>query len=307
MNKMKWLFVSLLASVMLSCGTTSTVPITGRKQRLLVSDEQILSLSNQQYRQYMAKAKVSTNPTNTAMVKRVGQRLANAVTTYLSANGLGAEVKNYQWEFNLVQDNAANAFCMPGGKIVVYEGLLPYTKDEASLAIVLGHEIAHAVAKHSAERLSKQLQQQYGANILGTVLGASGASSGVSQVAQMGFGLGSQLNTLRYSRKNESEADYMGLVFAAMAGYDPRVAVSFWQRMAAGKQSSQPEFLSSHPSDSKRIADIQRELPEALKYYKGGSVATTPSTTTTKSNYKSNNTGSISVNDLYKSTKKNKR
>ena len=138
MNKMKWLFVSLLASVMLACGTTSTVPITGRKQRLLVSDEQILSLSNQQYRQYMAKAKVSTNPTNTAMVKRVGQRLANAVTTYLSANGLGAEVKNYQWEFNLVQDNAANAFCMPGGKIVVYEGLLPYTKDEASLAIVLG-------------------------------------------------------------------------------------------------------------------------------------------------------------------------
>ena len=233
---MKWLFVSLLASVMLACGTTSTVPITGRKQRLLVSDEQILSLSNQQYRQYMAKAKVSTNPTNTAMVKRVGQRLANAVTTYLSANGLGAEVKNYQWEFNLVQDNAANAFCMPGGKIVVYEGLLPYTKDEASLAIVLGHEIAHAVA-----------------------------------------------------------------------GYDPRVAVSFWQRMATGKQSSQPEFLSSHPSDSKRIADIQRELPEALKYYKGGSVKTTTSTTTTKSNYKSNNTGSISVNDLYKSTKKNKR
>ena len=186
-----------------------------------------------------------------------------------------------------MQDNAANAFCMPGGKIVVYEGLLPYTKDEASLAIVLGHEIAHAVAKHSAERLSKQLQQQYGANSLGTVLGASGASSGVSQVAQMGFGLGSQLNTLRYSRKNESEADYMGLVFAAMAGYDPRVAVSFWQRMAAGKQSSQPEFLSSHPSDSKRIADIQRELPEALKYYKGGSVTTTTSTTTTKSNYKS--------------------
>lgn len=269
----------------------------------MVSDEQILSLSNSEYQKYMSSAKVSTNAQNTAMVKRVGQRLANAVTSYLSANGMGSEVKNYNWEFNLVQDNAANAFCMPGGKIVVYEGLLPYTRDEASLAIVLGHEIAHAVAKHSAERMSKQLKQQYGANILGTVLGASGIDAGMSQIIQTGFGLGSQLNTLRYSRKNESEADYMGLVFAAIAGYDPSVAVGFWQRMAAGKQSSTPAFLSSHPSDEKRIADIKKELPFVMKYYKGSNVsngsfnAKGVSTSTNKQN-------SISADQLYKTLKK---
>ena len=146
MKSVKILLLSVVAAILTSCGTTSTVPITGRKQNLLVSDEQVLSLSNQQYQEYMASAKKSTNATNTALVKRVGQNLANAVVSYLNANGLGAEVSQYQWEFNLVQDTQINAFCMPGGKIVVFEGLLPVTQDEASLAIVLGHEIAHAVA-----------------------------------------------------------------------------------------------------------------------------------------------------------------
>lgn len=280
MKKIRIILLLAVVAVLASCGTTSTVPVTGRKQNILVSDEQVLSLSNKEYTNYMSTAKKSTNAANTEMVKRVGQRLATAVESYLKANGLEKEVKNYSWEFNLVQDQSANAFCMPGGKIVVYEGLLPITQNEASLAIVLGHEIAHAVAKHSAEQMSKQMKAQYGQQILGGVLSAAGVSSGTTSIAQSVFGLGSKFRTLHYSRQNESEADYMGLVFAAMAGYDPRVAVSFWQRMASSSQSSTPAFLSDHPSDAQRIADIQKEMPEALKYYKP--VQTAASATTAK-------------------------
>ena len=177
--------MALAAMMLAGCGTSSTVPITGRKQNILVSDEQVLSLSNQQYQEYMNSAKVSTNATNTAMVKRCGQRLANAVVSYLQQNGMAQEVANYKWEFNLVQDNSVNAFCMPGGKIVVYEGLLPVTKDEASLAVVLGHEIAHAVAKHSAERMSNEIRKQYGGQILGAVLQGTGASANLRASARL--------------------------------------------------------------------------------------------------------------------------
>ena len=164
--------------MMTSCGTTQTVPLTGRTHRISVSDEQVLSLSNQEYTKYMATAKKSTNAQHTAMVQRVGRKLATAVETYLKQNGFANDVKNYAWEFNLVQDKSANAFCMPGGKIVVYEGLLPYTQNETALAIVLGHEIAHAVAKHSAEQLTKQQNQQVGTNILGNVLNQAVGSGG---------------------------------------------------------------------------------------------------------------------------------
>ena len=263
MKKAKFLCGVLLVSLLISCGTTSTVPVTGRKQHISVSDEQILSLSQQEYTKYMASAKKSTNAKNTAMVQRVGKRLATAVESYLRNNGYESELKNYNWEFNLVQDQSANAFCMPGGKIVVYEGLLPYTQNETALAIVLGHEIAHAVAKHSQEQLSKQQNQQVGAQILGGVLNAAGVGSNVSDIAQIGFGLGSKFSNLHYSRSNESEADHMGLIFAAMAGYDPKEAVTFWQRMSASTQSSMPEFLSDHPSDAKRVKDIQDWLSEA--------------------------------------------
>lgn len=281
MKKVSYFLSALAALTVVSCGTTSTVPVTGRKQHILVSDEEVLSLSNQEYTNYMKTAKVSANAANTAMVKRVGQRLANAVEQYLKANNQSAELKNYNWEFNLVQDNSANAFCMPGGKIVVYEGLLPITQNESALAIVLGHEIAHAVAKHSAEQLSTQKKQQYGSQILGAVLTGAGVSSNTSTIAQGVFGLGSKFSSLHYSRQNESEADHMGLVFAAMAGYDPSVAVSFWQRMAASSQSNTPAFLSDHPSDAKRITDIQKWLPEAEKYYKPATTTTTTKKTTT--------------------------
>ena len=280
MKKIRIFLMSALVAVLASCGTSSTVPITGRKQNILVSDEQVLSLSNQQYQEYMKTAKASTNATNTAMVKRVGQNIANAVVSYLQQNGLAAEVSNYKWEFNLVQDKSVNAFCMPGGKIVVYEGLLPVTQDESSLAIVVGHEVAHAVAKHSAERLSNELRKQYGSQILGAVLQGAGASTNLQSISSTVFGIGTTLGGAAYSRSQESEADRLGLIFAAMAGYDPNVAVNFWQRMASATGNNY-SILSDHPSDQSRIKNIQGWLPEALQYYKPAT--TTKSTTTTKS------------------------
>ena len=208
------------------------------------------------------------------MVQRVGKKLANAVETYLKNNGFANDVKNYAWEFNLVQDKNVNAFCMPGGKIVVFEGLLPYTQNETCLAIVLGHEIAHAVAKHSAEQLSKQQNQQVGTAIVGSVLNQA-VGNGVGDVASAVAGQYFSFRNLKYSRDNETKADYMGLIFAAMAGYDPQQAIPFWQRMSQGKSANQSDIFSDHPSDAKRIAALQKEMPEALKYYK-------PATSTSK-------------------------
>ena len=267
MKKLKLLLIAAVAALMMACGTSRVVPITGRTQNILVSDEQVLSLSNEEYSKYMKTARLSTDAQKTAMVKRVGARLAAAVESYLTEHGLANEIKLYSWEFSLVQDNAANAFCMPGGKIVVYEGLLPYTKDEASLAIVVGHEIAHAVARHSAEQMSKQIKNQYGTQILGQVLGAVGVDSNTTQLAQIVAQKGLQFHSLKYSRENELEADRMGLIFAAMAGYDPSVAVEFWQLMAQGKTGNASDRYSTHPSDEKRIAAIKQEMPEALEYY----------------------------------------
>ena len=282
MKKVRILLLSMAAALLVSCGTTSTVPITGRQRTLLVSDAQVLSLSNQQYGEYMKTAKPSTNATNTAMVKRVGQRLATAVETYLKNNGMADEVANYAWEFNLVQENQVNAFCMPGGKIVVYEGILPVTQDETSLAIVLGHEVAHAVAKHSAEQMSTQIKQQYGAQALGLILQGAGASTNLTNIAGTVFGLGAKGASAKYSRNHESEADHLGIIFAAMAGYNPEAAVAFWQRMSASTGGGSTSWLSTHPSDATRIKQIQGWLPEALAYYKPQ--ATTTTTTTTKKN-----------------------
>lgn len=267
MKNIKSLFIAVLIATLASCGTTSTVPITGRKQHLIVSDQQVLSLSNEQFNEYMKSAKTSTNTTNTAMVRRVGQRLATAVETYLRNNGMADQISEYSWSFNLVQDNSVNAFCMPGGKIVVYEGLLPVTQDEASLAIVLGHEIAHAVARHSAERLSNEYKQQYGMQALSTIAQSAGVDAGIQQLGTLVANAGQKIFTAGFSRKQESEADHMGLIFAAMAGYDPSVATAFWQRMAAQGNSSS-SILSDHPSDAKRIADINKWMPEAKTYYK---------------------------------------
>jgi len=274
MKNVKSLMLILATSLLIAaCGTTQTVPVTGRKHSLLVSDAQVLSLSKEEYSKYMKSAKLSANAANTAMVQRVGRRLASAVEAYLRNNGAADEIKNFSWEFNLVADKNVNAFCMPGGKIVVYEGLLPVTQDEASLAIVLGHEIAHAVAKHSAEQMSKKIRQNYGTQIGSQILGAiAGQSVGdlAGAVAQQGFSFAN----LRYSRDNETEADHIGLIFAAMAGYNPQVAVPFWKRMAAlSGNSNQSDMFSDHPSDAKRIAAIQQWMPTAMKYYEASGYA----------------------------------
>lgn len=280
MKKIQLILLTAITLLMTACGTTKTVPLTGRKHRISVSDEQLLSLSQQQYSTYMQKAKKSTNAANTQMVVRVGRNLANAVETYLRNNGFASEVNNFHWEFNLIQDPQANAFCMPGGKIVVFEGILPYTQNEASLAIVLGHEIAHAVAKHSAEQMTKQQNQGVATTVLGSVLGAV-AGQDAANVAGQIAGTGFSLLNLKYSRKDESEADYMGLIFAAMAGYDPANAITFWQRMSSSGSQSTQEWLSDHPSDQTRIANIRKWLPEAQKYYQAAKPKTHTTTRTT--------------------------
>lgn len=257
-----------LAVVLASCGTTEKVPITGRTHKISASQEQqILSLSAQEYRKYLSSAKKSTNTEWTNRVVRVGTNLAHAVENYLVNNGYASQVKDFNWEFNLVQDTQANAFCMPGGKIVVYEGLFAYATSDDQLAVVLGHEIAHAVAKHSAEQYTKKQNQSIGVNIgsaiLGAVTGSSDAASIASQAASTYF----SFKNLKYSRDDELEADHLGIIFAAMAGYDPRTAIPFWQRMAT-KASATNELMSTHPSDAHRIEALQKEMPEALAYYK---------------------------------------
>ena len=210
MRNVRLTLLSLVTAVLVGCGTTKTVPITGRKQNLVVSDGEMLSLSSQQYSDYMKTAKPSTNAANTAMVKRVGQRLATAVESYLRSNGMAEDVQYYKWQFNLVQDKNVNAWCMPGGLICVFEGLLPVTKDEPSLAIVLGHEIAHAVARHSAEQYSTQYRQQYGMQIGSVVASAVGVGSNTIALGQAMASQGLGLANLKYSRNHESEADHLG-------------------------------------------------------------------------------------------------
>ena len=278
----------LAAVVLAACvGTARVVPVTGRKQKVYGDNSALLTQSLTEYKNYVSTAKLSTNSANTSMVKRVGQKLAKAVETYLTNNGYQNEVKDYNWEFNLVQDKQVNAFCMPGGKIVVYEGLLPVTQNEASLAIVLGHEIAHAVAYHSSEQYNNQLKQQAIGQGISAVLSSTNVGYNTTSIISSLYGLGSQAASLKYSRNHESEADHIGLIFAAMAGYDPNEAVTFWQRMSASSGGgSTASWLSTHPSDQQRIADIKKILPEALKYYRGqagqtGKKNTTPRTTGT--------------------------
>lgn len=280
---MKYFSILFIAMSLLfsSCGS---VPVTGRKQLNLVSNQEVLTISLQQYQQFIKSAPISTDKKNTALVQKVGRNIANAVETYLKNNGYADELSSYAWEFNLVKSSDVNAFCMPGGKIVVYEGILPYTQDETGLAVVLGHEVAHAVAKHANERMSQQMMTEYGTAAIGTALG--GTSAGVQQAAAAAIGLGSQYGILLpYSRKQELEADKLGLIFMAMAGYNPSQAAAFWTRMSQ-QGSSTPEFMSTHPSDNTRIQQIEKDLPEAMKYYKGGTGATNTNSSKTSNKWK---------------------
>ena len=258
------IFFLLFVSILTSC---STVLLTGRKQLLLVNDSEVLTSSFQSYKQFIDSVPASKDKINTALVKKVGAKLSKVVEAYLTANGRSADAATYAWEFNLVKDTSMNAFCMPGGKVVVYEGILPVTRNEVGLAVVLGHEIAHAVAKHSNERMSQQMLVQYGASLT-DMLTSKKSDVNLSTISTI-YGLGSQYGViLPYSRLNESEADHLGLIFLAMAGYDPNEAITFWGRMAASSTSKPIEFMSTHPSDATRIAQLKTYLPEAMQYYK---------------------------------------
>ncbi len=253
--------IGAVAAALILLSSCGSVPVTGRKQVLLVSDQEVYEAGLTQYNSYISDATLSTDANTTAMVKSVGQKLAASTEKYLKANGFESDLANLSWEFNLVKNSEVNAFCMPGGKIVVYDGLLTVASTEAELAVVLSHEIAHAVAKHSNERLSQEMMAQYGQAILAQAL--SKKSEAVQNIAVSVFGLGAQVGVmLPYSRKHEYEADYMGIVFMEMAGYDSSSAVDFWTKMSAGG-GNQFDWFSTHPSDSKRISQIKSRMSEA--------------------------------------------
>jgi predicted Zn-dependent protease len=262
------LAVASLAGLLLMLAGCSEVPITGRSQLNLMPDSLINSMSLQQYSQYISSNKLSPDAANAAMVKRVGEKIVKAVDEYCQQTGTPNPFAGYQWEFNLVVDPNVNAFAMPGGKVVVNTGILPVTQNEAGLAVVLGHEIAHVFAKHGGERMTQGLLVQMGGIALSEAIKKQPAAT--QQLFNTSYGLGTQVGViLPFSRVQESEADHLGLIFMALAGYDPHEAVVFWQRMAAASkgQAKPPEFLSTHPADETRIKNLEKLVPEAMEYY----------------------------------------
>jgi predicted Zn-dependent protease len=255
----------VVSSFVYSC---QTVPITGREQLSFVPASQILPMSFDQYRDFLSKHRVVQQGEQAEIVQRVGKRIEHAVERYFSEHGLSSRLKGYQWEFHLVEDKQVNAWCLPGGKMVVYSGILPVTKDENGLAVVLGHEIAHAVANHGGERMSQALVIEMGGLTLDAALSQNPKRTNGLFLAA--YGLGAQVGVLLpYSRVQESEADHLGLIFMAMAGYDPHGAVTFWEHMISSQHGkAPPELLSDHPADARRIRDIQELLPEAMGYYR---------------------------------------
>ena len=257
-----WIAVTLFIA---ACTTNA---ITGRKQLSLFPESTLQAEAVNQYRSFLSQNRVVSpgNSKDAEMVRRVGNRIATAITTFYRSKGLASELEGYDWQFNLVQDDQVNAWCMPGGKVVVYTGLLPVTQNEAALAIVMGHEILHAVAQHGNERMS-QVAVAQGLEVAGNIFTANNQKA--NTIFDSVFAPGAQVGVLLpNSRKQEYEADRYGMIFAAMAGYNPNEAIPFWQRMASAGGGKPPEFLSSHPADENRIANLKKYLPEAMKYYK---------------------------------------
>lgn len=260
-------FCSIVLAVVLVFNACDTVPISGRKQLRLISEREMIGMSFQAYDEFLDTSKVLPDThKDVIVVRRVGNRIKDAVVKYLADNGQSKRIEGFEWEFNVVNENTVNAWCMPGGKVVVYTGILPVTKDEKSLAVVMGHEIAHAVARHGNERMSQGLAVQLGGLALSVALSEQRAET--QNLFLQSYGMGSTLGVLAYSRNHESEADKLGLVFMAMAGYDPQSSIGFWQRMSEMGGQAPPQLLSTHPSDETRIADLQAFMPEAMKYYK---------------------------------------
>jgi predicted Zn-dependent protease len=254
----------VIASFLLSC---ATVPVTGRRQLIVVPNSTMLSMSFQQYDEFLKNNKLSNNDVQIQLVRTVGRKIQKAVEQYFSQENMSDALKNYDWEFNLVESPEINAWCMPGGKVVVYTGILPITKHETGLAVVMGHEVAHAVAKHGNERLSHGVATQLGG--MGLTIALQKEPEKTRQLWMNAFGIGTQFGViLPYSRLHESEADHLGLIFMAMAGYHPQEAVGFWERMAEIKGvKAPPEIVSTHPSDETRIRKIKESLPTAMQYY----------------------------------------
>lgn len=261
----KYTTILLVGATIAGCATSA---ITGRKYLKLVDSETINQQASLAYKEFLSAGdtKVITGTSQATMVKRVGNNIAAATNRFLQQKGV-ADQYNFNWEFNLVQGADVNAWCMPGGKVAVYSGILPITGNEAGLATVMGHEIAHAIEEHSVAQVSNQMALQLGAQVIGAAAQMSD-KQGVAILNQV-YGIGAPIGMLKFSRNDELAADRAGLIIMAMAGYDPNEAIKFWERMASAKSgAAQPEFLSTHPSDARRISQLQSLIPEAMKYYK---------------------------------------
>jgi len=260
----------IFCSIVLGCIITSCNKnaITGRRSISLMPESELIGMSLTEYDKFLSEHKpLDAGDRRSIMVKSVGIKIQKSVEKYYASKGLSSQLSGFKWDFNVVDENVVNAWCMPGGKVVVYSGLLPITQDETSLAIVMGHEIAHAIAYHGNERMSQALMVQFGGAVLATAMQQKPAVT--QAIFQQAYGVTTTLGVLKYSRTHETEADKMGLVFAAMGGYNPEAAVGFWERMAASSNGAKPlELLSTHPSDARRIADLKAFMPEAKKYYK---------------------------------------
>ncbi|MEO6611152.1 MAG: M48 family metallopeptidase [Chitinophagaceae bacterium] len=257
----------ILSAFVIACSKNA---VTGRNQFKLVPESDLQSMANTEYQNFLSTNKVvsSSNNRDAEMVRRVGQRITRAVTDYYAQKGLSDQLANYRWEYNLVDNKEANAWCMPGGKIVVYTGLLPITQNEAALAAVMGHEVSHAIFNHGNERMSQGLIQQLGGVALSVAL--ADKPSETQNLFMGAYGVGTAVGVLLpFSRKHELEADHYGLIWTAMAGYNPREAIALWQRMEqASNGQKPPEFLSTHPAEGRRIDQLEKYMPEALTYYK---------------------------------------
>ncbi|HLG03673.1 MAG TPA: M48 family metallopeptidase [Bacteroidia bacterium] len=267
MKRPAFAFITFLVIISWSC---QRVPITGRRQFAFVPESELHAMSVTEYNKFLSTHVVlGTTDSNALMIKRTGTKISEGITTYMKTHGQAKRVAGYNWQFNLVQDNTVNAWCMPGGKVVFYTGILPLTQDENGVSVVMGHEIAHAIARHGNERISQQLAIQMGGLALSVAL--SQKPEQTQQIFLQAYGVSTTLGALAYSRKHESEADKLGLIFMALAGYDPNHAVPFWQRMASrAGADGPPVFLRTHPSNEQRIKDIKAYIPTAMKYYNKG-------------------------------------
>jgi predicted Zn-dependent protease len=257
------LLTGVLATALIACVTN---PITGRKSIQLANNSEIAAMALQEYKTTLSKSKVVTNTTDAKKIQTVGQRIKNAAENYYRAIGREADLQNYNWEFNLIEDKQLNAWCMPGGKVAFYTGIIPTCKDETGVAVVMGHEVSHALAGHGNERISQSMLAQG----IGQFSGAAISNQEIARIFSQVYPIGAQATLLKYGRNQELEADEMGLYLMSMAGYDPRQAKPFWERMEAQSSGSQkqPEFLSTHPSPDHRRADLDKHMTKALDFYK---------------------------------------